>query len=489
MTINLKAKTAANTEKEWSHATREVLDTLPRLWTRGLLYFSLAFVAIILPWAMLAKVDETGTAQGKLEPQGETIKLDSTTAGKVKEIPVKEGDSVKTGQTLLVVDSQLVQTELRQVKDKLAGQKNRLSQSKLLKSQIVLSLSTQQQQNQAQELEKQSQIEQARQNLETLQGKYELQKAEKLAQVNQAKALLEKSQTDSQILNTRWQNSLREFERYRRASLAGLIAEAQVAEKEDAAKEMQRLYEQSKGEIKQNQQRLGESKSLYQQALKQAKADIAQAALQLQEQQRSYQSLKQANTLNLLKIEEQSENLETEIGGIQAEIAQVKSQIEGLQIELAQRVIKAPVSGTIFQLPIKKAGAVVQPGTRIVEIAPDGSRFILRAQIATNESGSLKKGLPVKLKFDAYPFQDYGIVEGKLAAISPTTQEMDTPNGKIFAYWLEIELNHTCILTANKCIPLHPGDTATAEVILRQKRVVDFVIEPIKKLQKGGLKL
>jgi HlyD family secretion protein len=117
MTVSLNGKTTLNTEQDWSHATREVLDTLPRLWTRGLLYFFLAFVAITLPWAMLAKVDETGTAQGKLEPQGETIKLDSTATGKVAEIRVKEGDSVKAGQVLLVVESQLVQTELDQAKE------------------------------------------------------------------------------------------------------------------------------------------------------------------------------------------------------------------------------------------------------------------------------------------------------------------------------------------------------------------------------------
>ena len=39
--------------------------------------------------------------------------------------------------------------------------------------------------------------------------------------------------------------------------------------------------------------------------------------------------------------------------------------------------------------------------------------------MATTESGSLRTGLPVKLKFDAYPFQDYGVVTGELIKISP----------------------------------------------------------------------
>ena len=97
--------------------------------------------------------------------------------------------------------------------------------------------------------------------------------------------------------------------------------------------------------------------------------------------------------------------------------------------------------------------------------------------------------LPVKLKFDAYPFQDYGIVEEKLVKIYPTTIEVDTANGKVAAYDLEIALDKQCVNSGNKCIPLRPGDTATAEVIVRQRRIIDFLLDPFKQLQNGGFKL
>ncbi|EGJ33488.1 hypothetical protein LYNGBM3L_34540 [Moorena producens 3L] len=63
------------------------------------------------------------------------------------------------------------------------------------------------------------------------------------------------------------------------------------------------------------------------------------------------------------------------------------------------------MGSAIFQLPIQRPGAVVQQGTMVAEIAPEDSSLIIRAQMATTESGYLKKGMPVKLKFDAYPFQ------------------------------------------------------------------------------------
>ncbi len=58
----------ARSTNEWSDLTKELLDSLPQVWTRGLLYFLVVFVSIVLPWAMLSKVDETGTAKGRLEP-------------------------------------------------------------------------------------------------------------------------------------------------------------------------------------------------------------------------------------------------------------------------------------------------------------------------------------------------------------------------------------------------------------------------------------
>jgi hemolysin D len=477
------------TTDDWSEITKESLESLPQTWTRGLLYFLVIFVSIALPWAILAKVDETGTARGRIEPQDQTIKLDAPVAGTVAEIRVKEGQSVKQGQSLLLLESELVKTELRQAQDKLEGQLNRLSQTNSAKNQLIVSLTTQQQQNQSQQLEKQTQIEQARQNIITLKNAYALQKEERLSQLNQAQQTLQHSRTVSNLMESTLASTQREVERYQKLNQEGIVPEINLVEKQDIAKDKKKLYEQSKSDIAQAKLRLTEQQSSYERNLRQANADIQQAQLRLKEQERSYQTLKRSGELAVLKITEQQKNLETEITSLKAEIAQTNSQIKSLKFQLGQREIKSPVTGKLFQLPIQKAGSVVQPGTMVADIAPLDSPLIIRAQMATSESGFLQTGLPVKLKFDAYPFQDYGVVSGELIKISPTTIEMDTPNGKVAAYNLEISLNQNCINSANKCIPLNPGDTATAEVIVRQRRIIDFLIDPFKKLQQGGVQL
>jgi hemolysin D len=468
------------TNEDWSEITKESLDSLPQVWTRGLLYLLVFIVSIVLPWSLLSKVDETGTGRGRIEPKDKTVKLDAAVGGTVAEIQVKEGETVKAGQTLLLLESELVKSELRQVQDKLEGQLNRLSQLKSSKNQLIVSLATQQQQNQSQQLEKQAQIDQAQQNINTLKNTYQFQKEERLSQLNQARQTLINSQTTNQLAESSLLSSQREVKRYSQLRQQGVIPEINLVDKQDIAKEKQKLYAQTQSDVQQAKLRLAEQ---------QAHADIEQAKLRLGEQQRSYQTLTLSGQSAVLKIAEQQKSLDTDISSLKSDISQTKRQIDSLKFQLGQREIKASVNGILFQLPIQKPGSVVQVGTMVAEIAQDNSPLIIRAQMATTDSGFLRLGLPVKLKFDAYPFQDYGIISGELIKISPNTIEIDTANGKVAAYNLEISLKKSCIPSANKCIPLRPGDTATAEVIVRQRRIIDFLLDPFKKLQQGGVKL
>lgn len=474
---------------DWSSVTQELLDTLPRLWTRGLLYFLVIFFAIALPWAMFSKVDETGTARGRLEPKGRTIKLDAPVTETVAAVMVKEGESIKAGQRLLELKSEIVSSELHQQQQKLEGLQNRLTQLELLKNQLILAIRTQEQQNQAQVLEKQAQVNQAQQNLKALTMTYDLQKEEKQAQINQAQQDIAKNKITFNLANINLQGAQEKVQRYRRALEDSVISRDRFLEVEQSVKENSEHLKKAKSEIAQSKSRLQEQQNSYERTMTQARSEIAQAQLRYQEQEESYRSLTYSGKLTLLKNHEQLKNLETEITTLTADIAQSQSQIESLKFQLSQRVLKAPVEGIIFQLSVKNAGVVVKAGDAIAEIAPKGTILVLRSQMVTTESGSLRVGMPVKMKFDAYPFQDYGVVEGNLNEISPTSKVTETEQGQITTFDLEIELKQNCIQTAKTCVALTPGQTATAEVIVRQRRLIDFVLDPFKKLQKSGLDL
>lgn len=373
------------TNNDWSDATQELVDTLPQTWTRGLLYFLAIFVAIVLPWAMLYSVDETGTARGRLEPQNATQRLDAPAAGTVIAVRAKEGDKVKQGQVIVELESDLLRSDLQQAQDKLEGAQNRLSQLELQKTQFALLLNTQKQQNQAQLLEKDSQINQADGEVNTAITNAPLQEQEKLAQVEQAR---EKFRGAKDNFRLQEQEKLSQVEQARQKLAAAqknfrlqqqekLSQIEQARQKLSAAQANLRLQEPEKvAQVEQAQQRLNAAKEAYllatnrltksrselkryEKLLEQGvvtqikvveiseKADESQrlqaevlanikvAEKQLQEQQRSYPRLLsqlQAEVEQADKqLQEQQRSYQTLLSQLQSEIEQAGKQLQEQQ--------------------------------------------------------------------------------------------------------------------------------------------------------------
>ncbi|MGM3304821.1 HlyD family efflux transporter periplasmic adaptor subunit [Anabaena sp. WFMT] len=478
-----------NKEKDWFYGTEELLDALPKAWTRSMLYLLVSFATIALPWTMFSQVDETGNAIGRIEPKGATQKLDSVVTGSVIAVNVTEGATVKAGQVLVEMESDVLRTELQQTNAKLEGLLSREGQIKLLKNQVLLAINIQEQQNQSQNLAKLAQLNQARQNLDAKQSAYHLQKLEKLAQVDQAKQNINSNQIAHRLAKSRLSRDLLEVSRYRTLLKAGAIPQTKVVELEKTAEDSERLQAEATANIQQSQLRLREEFRRYQSIMNQAQSDIEQAKLRLKEEESSYQGVIQSGQLTLLKNQEQVKDLQTQITSLQSEITQTKSQITSLQLQLQQRVVRSPIDGIIFELPIKKPGSVVQPGQMIAQVAPKDTTLILKAQMPSQQSGFVEVGMPVKIKFDAYPFQEYGVTQGRVTWISPDSKIQENSSNRLESYDVEISLEQPYIQTGNKRILLTPGQTATAEVIVRQRRVIDFILDPFKKLKNNGLEL
>ncbi len=471
------------------YGTEELLDALPKVWSRSLLYVFVGFLAVGIPWSMVSTVDETGSARGRIEPLGSIRKLDSIAGGNVTAVKVKEGDKVRAGQILLELDNDTVKAELERTKEKLGGLENQVSQLELLRKQIELTASTQEQQNQSQAEEKKAQVNQAIQNLNAKQSTYNLQKLEKQALVNQAKQQILTSVNEQKSAQARLDIDKNQVQRFSKLLKDGAVSAAQIDNLRKEQQESKRSYEKTLADIKQAQLRLTEETNRYQTTMNQLQSDIEQAKLQLAEQKSSYQSAVNAGKLALLKTQEQIKNLQRQINLTKSEIAQTRSEITSLNIQMHQRIVRSPIDGIVFELPVSKPGEVLQPGQRIAKVAPEDSGFVLRATMPVKETGLLKTGMPVKVKFDAYPFQEYGVLPGKVSWISPDSKVEETSPGGSETYELRIALDKPYIEDGSRRIPLTPGQTANAEVIVRQRRAIDLLLDPFKKLQKGGLEL
>ena len=434
-------------ESEWAESTRETINTLPRVSLRAIFYILCFLLVGIIPWTAFAKVDEVATAKGKLEPLGRVVDLGASVDGKVVSISVREGEQVEVNQQIMELDSEVVKTELQQQQQKLQGQQNQINQLELLKNQQILALRTQRQQNQAQRFEKEALIEQAQKEIEASKSAY-------------------------QTAQIRYEAAQEKVPRYQSAYQQGALSRDLLAEAQQLARE-------------------------YKESINQARTKIAQAQSAFKEQKRGLNSLIQAHNLAILNSKDEYEATQRQITTVKAELAQTQSLIAGLEYQMQQRIIHSPIAGTVFQLPIKKPGAVVQMGQMVTQIAPQGSPLVLRGRMSSTDSGFLEVGLPVKVKFDAYPFQDYGIVPGRLTWVSPdsrtasdNTPPAPSPQQQVPEFYeVEIELERNYVQNHEKTVTLTPGQTASAEVIIRKRRVADILLNPFKSLKQGRVQM
>lgn len=355
---------------DWSNSTQELLDAMPQRWSRSLLYTMVMFSSVALPWAFLAQVDEVGTARGRLEPKGKTIRLDAPVSGTVARVNVKIGQTVKAGEPLLALDTQLLQTELQQANDRLEGQRNRLVQLQLIQRQLDMSLRTQRLQ-------------------------YEAQIAEQSAEQNRAiqrihyfrKSLL----LSQQILQKDAQRAVK----FRRLFEQGIIAGVRA---EDAEREMLTTD----------------------QSMKQVQSELAQAEVDLQKQRSTAERIRREGEIALLATARQYKQSQAEITQLQTEMAALRSQIKNLTLQIQQSRLKIPVSGTIFELPQQHAGAVVQPGQMLATIAPKARHWYYGPRFVPLIVDLSKSGCQSKSSLMRFPSRNMALCQEKSVGLRPT---------------------------------------------------------------------
>jgi HlyD family secretion protein len=88
----------------------------------------------------------------------------------------------------------------------------------------------------------------------------------------------------------------------------------------------------------------------------------------------------------------------------------------------------------------------------------------------------------VQLKFNAFPYQRYGIIGGTLQTISPATKV--SPQTRQPVYEGRITLDRDHYMVGDTAYPLRYGMTAAAEIVVRKRRLIDMALDPFRQI--GG---
>ncbi|MEM9448368.1 MAG: HlyD family efflux transporter periplasmic adaptor subunit [Cyanobacteria bacterium P01_E01_bin.6] len=420
----------------WSEPVQAVLEQPPASLTKRLIIAGLFFFGLSITWAWLGKVEDVSHAQGRLIPQGDVYKVQAVVGGEVAHIFVEEGESIKVGQVIAELDRQMAEHEIDRLTQQHTTYQLELSQIQGL-------------------------IDRNHAELNTLRAIAQANLQAQTLEIEQSHINALTSETMLGQLHEEHHAYERRLDRLNPLVEAGALAEESLFDVEQSLRDRQQAITQQEG------------------TLERTNAEISQLHATLEQHQAEAER-------QVLEMQQKLQRLEIDASELQAKIKDTEINLTKARTEAEQMHLHAPVDGIISDLTIQNIGEVVQSGTTIVEIAPDNTPLVLSANLPSSEAGLVNPGMPVKLKFDAFPYQDYGVIPGKIITLAPDS-DLDETLGTTYHVEIQLERNH--VEHEGQIVKLRAGQTAKAEIVTRQRRILDIFFEPFRKLQKGGISL
>ncbi len=168
----------------------------------------------------------------------------------------------------------------------------------------------------------------------------------------------------------------------------------------------------------------------------------------------------------------------------QSEAEKLAVRIEALKRQLENCAgdvmsIRAPYHAAVISLAHRNPDGVVQNGGELCQLArAEGD---LRVRLLLQEAGvpKLAPGQKVRLFFDAFPYQRYGTITGKLEWVSPAA--VNSPEGQRFTG--RANLDQTAFQSRGHEQPLRVGMKGEARLLVGTRTLVEYAFEPLRQLR------
>ena len=447
------------TEALGDHSTEGIAILTAEPWRilHAVIYTMIALVLCGLAWSFIGRADVIVTAQGALQPDSELRRFYAPVDGELANLYIAEGQPVSKGDVLARLNARgaiEAATNAQQAQLKLDDAEREWRQFPEKKALLERKAATL---RQAMELEEQQ--HEKRLALGTTQ----LAQAQK-AQVDEARTNLEEARRARDAAKA----EAEKFERVFATPGGGGISQLQLEAKKNAlqaAENAQRVA----------QSRLGELGARQAQEFASARAQVESSGQELSKLRVQYETA----TNDLATVEEKL-RLQLQTARLMAESA-ARVRFENIDKDNFLLIL-APVSGVVTDVTSTQPGDKIQANAPLGGIAPRGARPVVRIEIAEQDRAFLREGLPVKLKFSAFAYQRYGLIDGRLEYISPATKVAPLTKQPVYEGRVTLERDH--YLVEDKKYPLRYGMTATAEVVVRERRLIDLALDPFRQI--GG---
>ncbi|WP_034302143.1 HlyD family type I secretion periplasmic adaptor subunit [Herbaspirillum sp. RV1423] len=167
----------------------------------------------------------------------------------------------------------------------------------------------------------------------------------------------------------------------------------------------------------------------------------------------------------------------------ETELARLQEEIKSRNDRVSRSEVRAPMDGIVNRVLINTIGGVVKPGDAIIEMTPTDDKLVIEARILPTDRAQLMTGVPARVKVSAYDYGVYGAMKGVVTEVSADT--VPEERGERF-YRVKIEVARDAKRDIG--LPLMPGMTATADMIVGRRTVWQYLMSPLSRFGQTALR-
>ena len=407
--------------------------------TIGIIILVVTF-GILGTWGYLAPIDSAALAPGYVAVKSHRKTVQHLDGGIVSQLLAKDGDVVKAGDVLLILDG----TEVKAQLEILRGQHITLA------AQLARLIAERDQLNQIKFPDDLQDLSDAH-IAEARHGESQIFTSRKSAYQGEISVL---NQRASQLS----------------AKIKGL--EGQRTSKQ----ELMKSYGDEVHDLKEllaegfaNKQRLRDIERNHANATSDVaalSAEIAGNEIQIGE-----------TKLQILQIQKKfQEEVAAKLGEVQAELYDVAQRLLATTDKVIRTEIKAPANGRVLGLSVHNVGGVITPGKPILDIVPQKEELIIDAQVSPMDIDRVIVGLLAEVRFSAFKQALTPKMQGKVINLS-ADRLTDEKTGMPY-YQAQVELTPDSFEKLGD-MELVPGMPAEVLINTGERTVFEYLMQPI----------
>ncbi|MGZ7079510.1 MAG: HlyD family efflux transporter periplasmic adaptor subunit, partial [Thermoanaerobaculia bacterium] len=143
--------------------------------------------------------------------------------------------------------------------------------------------------------------------------------------------------------------------------------------------------------------------------------------------------------------------------------------------------IRAPYDAVVMKLTQQNAGGVVAAGEQLCQLSPTTSRLEARLEVPETGVSRLAPRQSVRLLFDAFPYQRFGMATGAIEWVSPAAVTRDQGSDFVAV----ASLDKRDIVAGVHSYPLRAGMKGQARVTVGRRALIEYAFEPLRGMREN----